>query len=125
MNATALVMTAREHAHLRSYLFPGDGLEAAAILVCNRGTGRRSQRLLVAEQLHLPHDRSVRQQRRVTWPFSDHLPPEQITEIDSNGQSIVTIHSHPRRASGVLGGGRRERPDAVPVRLQLVRRRAR
>ena len=95
MNATALVMTAREHAHLRSYLFPGDGLEAAAILVCNRGTGRRSQRLLVAEQLHLPHDRSSRQQRRVTWPFSDHLPPERITEIDSNGQSIVTIHSHP------------------------------
>ena len=95
MTATALVMTEREHAHLQSYLFPGDGLEAAAILVCNRGTGRRSQRLLVAEPLHLPHDRSVRQQQRVTWPFSDHLPPERITEIDSNGQSIVTIHSHP------------------------------
>ena len=95
MRATALVMTECHHASLRSYLFPGDGLEAAAILVCNRGTGRRSQRLLVAEQLHLPHDRSLRQQRRVTWPFSDHLPPERITEIDRNGQSIVTIHSHP------------------------------
>ena len=95
MKATALVMTERHHASLRSYLFPGDGLEAAAILVCNRGTGRRSQRLLVAEQLHLPHDRSSRQQRHVTWPFSDHLPPERITEIDRDGQSIVTIHSHP------------------------------
>ena len=95
MKATALVMTERHHASLRSYLFPGDGLEAAAILVCNRGTGRRSQRLLVAEQLHLPHDRSSRQQRRVTWPFSDLLPPERITQIDRNGQSIVTIHSHP------------------------------
>ena len=95
MKATALVMTERHHASLRSYLFPGDGLEAAAILVCNRGTGRRSQRLLVAEQLHLPHDRSSRQQRRVTWPFSDHLPPERITEIDGAGQSIVTVHSHP------------------------------
>ena len=94
MRATALVMTERHHASLRSYLFPGDGLEAAAILVCNRGTGRRSQRLLVAEQLHLPHDRSSRQQRRVTWPFSDHLPPERITQIDRNGQSVVTIHSH-------------------------------
>ena len=95
MNSIALVMTAHQHAHLQSYLFPGDGLEAAAILVCNPGTGRRSQRLLVAEQLHLPHDRSSRQTRRVTWPFGDHLPPERITELDRDGQSIVTIHSHP------------------------------
>ena len=100
MKATALIMTAGQHAHLHRYLFPGDGLEAAAILVCNPGTGRRSQRLLVAEQLHLPHDRSGRQQRRVTWPFSDHLPPERITEIDRNGQSIVTIHSHPNGHTG-------------------------
>ena len=96
MNTTALVMTGRQHSDLRSYLFPGDGLEAAAILLCNRGTGLRSQRLLVAEQLHLPHDRSVRQHSRVSWPFSDHLPPERVTGIDRNGQSIVTIHSHPK-----------------------------
>ena len=95
MNAAALAMTARQHAELRSYLLPGDGLEAAAILVCNRGTGQRLERLLVAEHLHLPHERSVRRQQRIAWPFGDHLPPERITEIDRNGQSIVTIHSHP------------------------------
>ena len=95
MRATALAMTARQHAALRRYLFPGDGLEAAAILVCNHGTGQRLQRLLVAEQLDLPHARSTRQDRRITWPFGDHLPPDRIAEIDRNGQSIVTIHSHP------------------------------
>ena len=95
MKAAALAMTAAQHAGLRRYLFPGDGLEAAAILVCNRGTGQRSQRLLVAEQLDLPHKESARQGHRVAWPFGDHLPPERIAAIDGNGQSIVTIHSHP------------------------------
>ena len=95
MKATALVMTAAQHEELHSYLFPGDGLEAAAILVCNRGTGRCSQRLLVAERLQLPHDRSSREKHHVAWPFGDHLPPERITEIDQAGQSLVTIHSHP------------------------------
>ena len=95
MNATVLAMTAQQHAALCGYLFPGDGLEAAAILLCNRGTGRRTQRLLVAEQVCLPHDRSQRRRGRVSWPFEDHLPPERIAEIDRNGQSIVTVHSHP------------------------------
>ena len=95
MNATVLAMTAQQHAALHDYLFPGDGLEAAAILLCNRGTGRRTQRLLVAEQVCLPHDKSQRQQGRVAWPFEDYLPPERIAEIDCNGQSIVTVHSHP------------------------------
>ena len=95
MKAATLAMTARQHAELQGHLFPGDGLEAATILVCNHGTGRCSQRLLAVEQLHLAHDRSQRQKHRVTWPFGDHLPPERIAEIDRNGQSIVTIHSHP------------------------------
>lgn len=95
MNASILAMTAQQHAELRSYLFPGDGLEAAAILLCNQGTGRRLQRLLVAEQLHLPHGRSRRQESHLSWPFADHLPPERIAEIDRSRQSIVTVHSHP------------------------------
>ena len=95
MKCTTLAMTARQHARLHGHLFPGDGLEAATILVCNRGTGKRSQRLLAVEQLHLPHHRSQRQRGRVTWPFGDHLPPERIADIDRNGQSIVAIHSHP------------------------------
>ena len=95
MSAATLAMTARQHAEVRGHLFPGDSLEAAAILVCNRGTGRRTQRLLMAEHLHLPHEQSSRADRRVIWPFGDHLPPERIAEIDRSGQSIVTIHSHP------------------------------
>ena len=31
----------------------------------------------------------------MTWPFADYLPPDKITEIDKNGLSVMTIHSHP------------------------------
>ena len=96
MKSLALAMTGRQHAQLHGFLFPGDGLEAAAILLCNRGTGLRSQRLLVADLLHLPHERSHRKAAEVRWPFGDHLPPERIAEMDRKGQSIVTIHSHPK-----------------------------
>lgn len=95
MKDVNLAMTAGQHARLHRYLFPGDDFEAAAILICNRGTGRRSQRLLAGEQLHLPHRQSQRQRTRITWPFAEHLPPERIAQIDRDGQSIVTVHSHP------------------------------
>lgn len=88
-------MTASQHRRVSEHLFPGDGLEAAAVLVCNQGTGRRHQRLVVAETLLLPHRRSQRKSDFVSWPFSDYLEPERIASIDRNGQSIVTIHSHP------------------------------
>ncbi len=96
MKSLALAMTGRQHAELHGFLFPGDGLEAAAVLLCNRGTGLRSQRLLVADFLRLPYERSRRKSTEVNWPFGDHLPPERITEIDRKGQSIFTIHSHPK-----------------------------
>lgn len=32
---------------------------------------------------------------RLTWPFADYLPPGKIEEIESNGLSVFTIHSHP------------------------------
>ena len=90
-----LVMTEGRHRELAKYLFPGDGLEAAAVLLCNQGTGIHNQRLVVAELLYLPHEMSVRQRNAVSWPFDEHLPPAKISAIDASAQSIVTVHSHP------------------------------
>ena len=95
MRSALLAMTASQHRRVSEHLFPGDGLEAAAVLVCNQGTGRRHQRLVVSETLLLPHRRSQRKSDFVSWPFSDYLEPERIASLDRNGQSIVTIHSHP------------------------------
>ena len=74
----------------------GDGLEAAAILLCNQGRGKRHRRLIVADVLYPPHHLSERKEDFVSWPFGDFLSPEKICDIDRDGQSIVTIHSHPK-----------------------------
>lgn len=56
MSVAALAMTARLHAAVYDHLFPGDGLEAAGLLLCNRGACGGRQRLLAAEFVCLPHE---------------------------------------------------------------------
>ena len=95
MSEVALAMTAGFHQELQRHLFPGDGLEAAAVVLCNQGAGRRRRRLLAAEMLSVPHRRSNRRKDHVAWPFAEHLPPDKISAVDRGGQSILTVHSHP------------------------------
>ena len=95
MKPVSLVMTERRHETVFKYLFPGDGLEAAAVLLCNQGSGKHRKRLIVSEILCLPHNRSQRKDRFISWPFEGYLTPEKISDIDRRGQSVVTIHSHP------------------------------
>ena len=95
MSETTLAMTAGSHAVLMDYLFPGDGLEAAAILICNRGTGKLGRRLLVEDVICPPYENCQRRPDEVLWPFSETVSPELITEMDRRDQSLVTIHSHP------------------------------
>lgn len=100
MNRVMLVMTARLHGELRRHLFPGDGKEAAAVILCHSGSGRRCRRLIAGEVLALPHSRSHRAKHTLTWPFAAHFPPEKIAEIDNGGMSVITIHSHPKGYDG-------------------------
>ena len=100
MTTNILSMTEKRHEAVFNHLFPGDGLEAAAILLCNQGTGRQHSRLIVADVLYPPHHLSERKVDFVAWPFGDCLSPEKISDIDRTGQSIVTIHSHPKGCDG-------------------------
>ncbi len=95
MALNILAMTERRHQAVMNHLFPGDGLEAAAILLCNQGTGEQLRRLIVTDVLFPAHNKSKRKKDFVAWPFSECLSPKKITDIDRSGQSIVTIHSHP------------------------------
>ena len=95
MKTAVLALTERCHEAIFKHLFPGDGLEAAAVLLCNQGTGKQYQRLVVSDILCLPHRLAERKEKFISWPFGDHLPPDKISDIDRRGQSIVTIHSHP------------------------------
>ncbi|MCY4005813.1 MAG: ThiF family adenylyltransferase [Rhodobacteraceae bacterium] len=100
MKSLTLAMTRRLHTEAFQYLFPGDGLEAAGIFICNQGTGTHHQRLVVTEFVAVPHELSDRRTGLVVWPFEAHFDPQRIARIDRERQSIMTIHSHPGGGTG-------------------------
>ncbi len=94
MTDVTLALSGDQHEHLKSFLFPGDGNEAVAVLLCGRRAGDRWHRLCVREVHAIPHDHcSERTPRKVTWQ-TDAIAPilERATAL---GLSFVKVHSHP------------------------------
>lgn len=90
----ALAFSGDQHAHLMSFLFPGDGKEVVAILLCGRREGDRSHRLVVREIHGIPYDDcSERTPMRVTWP-PDYIAP-MLDRAGAERLSVVKVHSHP------------------------------
>lgn len=89
---TTLTMTGRQHERLQAHLFPGDGLEAVALLLCGRRAGD-VHRLLVHDVVLLPHDRCERERNLITWPTE--LLDEHLERAAKRGLAVVKIHSHP------------------------------
>ncbi len=89
-----LSMTAKQHALLRSVLYPGDHLEAVALLVCSRREGKFRHRLVVREVYPI-FERWYRERtvEGVTWSTDALEPILDIAEQDD--LSIVKVHSHP------------------------------
>ena len=74
----ALRMTEAQHIVLRSHLFPGDGNEAVALLLCGRRKGQERHILTVRKVVTVPHTVCDRRPDRITWPtgFVDSLLEE-------------------------------------------------
>lgn len=89
-----LALSGDQHDHLESFLYPGDGKEAVAILLCGRRAGDRRSRLVVREIHDIPYEHcSVRTPTQVTWQ-PDYI--EGILERAAAERfSVVKIHSHP------------------------------
>lgn len=91
--AAALTLCAVDYESVRAHLFPGDGREAAAILVCARTPGPRL-RLLVRYVVKVPHlDCSVREPDLLTWPGQ--WIESALDLGDAEALSLILIHSHP------------------------------
>ena len=90
---TTLAFSGAVHGQVKRHLFPPDGLEAAAILVCTRTPGPRL-RLLVRNVILVPYAACKRRERdAITWP-GEYL--EQAIDLaEPSGATIVLIHSHP------------------------------
>lgn len=86
-----LAISEAHHTKLREHLFPGDGLEAAAIVLCTQSAGHR---YVVNQILLVDHaDCSVRSPDRISWPGS--VIEEAIDLAEAHALSIVLMHSHP------------------------------
>lgn len=92
MTRVSVTMTEAQHSDLHRHLFPGDGLEAVALLLCGRRAGRR-HRLFVREVIPIAHDQCRRTADRVTW--STELLPALLERADKKGMSVLKIHGHP------------------------------
>ena len=91
---TSLSLSGDQHEYLKSFLFPGDGKETVALLLCGRRAGDRRERLVVREIHGIPHDQcSERTAARVTWQ-PDYVAPL-LDRAAEDGLSVVKVHSHP------------------------------
>ena len=89
-----LTLTIEQHEHLKKHLFPGDGCEAVAVILCGRRAGDRRHRLVAREVHPIPYDWcSERTPVRVTWSTDVIVPLLDLAEKDE--LTVVKIHSHP------------------------------
>jgi proteasome lid subunit RPN8/RPN11 len=92
--AVTLALSGDQHDHLKSFLFPGDGKEAVALLLCGRRDGDRRHRLVVRDVQGIPYELCIeRTPSRVTWP-SDSISLMLERAADER-LSVIKIHSHP------------------------------
>lgn len=87
-----LRLTENQQKALQEHLQPGDGLEAAALLLCGRRRGAARHVFTVRQVIAVPYGACLRTHDKVTWP-TDLLDPL-ICEAYQRGQAIVKVHSH-------------------------------
>lgn len=90
----SLALCADHHIALRDHLYPGDGLEAAALLLCGRAASDDRHRLVVREVVPIPYDQCHRTRDLVTW--STDLLQDLLERAEALGLSVIKVHSHPQ-----------------------------
>jgi hypothetical protein len=87
-------LTAMQHEQLKRHLFPGDGKESAALLVCGRAADRDRHALAVRRIIEIPDSACVeRTEHRVVWPTA--VVDSVLPDVARRGHAIVKVHSHP------------------------------
>ena len=90
----SLAFTKDHHQELFEHLFPGDGKEAVAILLCGRRKGAEAHRFSVLEIHKVPYSTCrVRRPDYVEWPTKFIVPL--MEKAQKKGLAIFKIHSHP------------------------------
>jgi len=92
--AVSLTFTESAYQQVRDHLFPGDGLEAVAFVLCTRHTAPGRIRLLSKSVFRVPHSACTeREENVVAWPTEAMLSA--LVEASDKNYSLVKVHSHP------------------------------
>jgi hypothetical protein len=88
----ALRMTQAQHAELHSHLFPGDGKEAVALVLCGRRNGRERHIFIARRIVTIPYSVCDRRPDSVSWPTDtvDVL----LRESFGKELAILKVHGH-------------------------------
>ena len=94
MSRYQLRFTAQQAAGLHPHLFPGDGNEAVALVLCGRLDAEDTHILCAHQLLFIPHDKChERGPLRVHWPTELGRPI--YDEAMRKHMAVLKIHSHP------------------------------
>lgn len=88
-----LRLTGSQKRQLTGHLFPGDGLEAVALLLCGRRRGADRHCLSVMDVISVPHEQCQRREHRITWPTT--ALETLLSRAADEGLAVVKVHSHP------------------------------
>lgn len=87
------VLTDQQKDLLEKHLFPGDGKEAIAILLCGGYKGESKFKYLVHKIVKIPHEEClVRSENRVCW--STDVLKSVLEEAERKKLSVFKVHSH-------------------------------
>jgi hypothetical protein len=88
-----LRLTGQQHRELFTHLFPGDGKEAIAFVLCGRAV-RNDEQIFCGRHVFLvPHELCVRNAEGITWPGA--FLGAQLGLAYRDNLAVVKIHSHP------------------------------
>ncbi len=89
----SLRLSGKHYLELRSHLFPPDGKEAVAVILCGRLAGEGQHVLCSHQVIPIPYEACTeRTPLRVSWPTSLLLPHMPVAM--RRGLAVVKIHSH-------------------------------
>ena len=93
MSDIRLRLTAQQHKALHRHLYPGDGKEAVAVVLCGRAAALESEVILAHKLELVPHEACRRYPDRIDWPPT--LVECFFREAAEKDLAILKVHSHP------------------------------
>lgn len=92
MTDSRLRISGQHFNYLRQHLFPGDGLEAVAFILCGRRKTESGYIFLAQQVVPVPYEACERRADRITW--NSETLASLLDEARRRNLSLLKIHSH-------------------------------